>query len=322
MAGQKQAVDRLDVSAQILNFEPGLYSVEVLAEKTVRGASGMLVPCIRLDPLSGDEGPRAFVSALSGSCLIDPEAPLAYLRVAGGTATVLLTIYKLANGMAAPELRICLLQAKSARVEETKAAAVLPSEPLKLMAHIERSGDITVSGGTWAGQPGGRGALEGFAVTPSGGILPEDIEYQAVLGSDWTTPWLTGGEFCGSRGLSLPLLGVRIRLRGEAAKIYQCSYWGSFVGVGEIGPALDGAVCASGGAIMETLRIVVSRRAAIPQVRAVAPAPRVEEAVQKAKLRVAADKDAPAAAKALAKPPKPAMATKGLSSIRASLGRK
>jgi hypothetical protein len=320
--GQAQAVERLDVSAQILNFEPGLYSVEVLAQKTVRGASGMVVPCIRLDPISGEDGPRAFVSALSESCLVDPEAPPAYLRVAGGPAAVLLTIYKLANGMAAPELRISLLQPKTPRIEEAKAADILPSEPLKLMAHIERSGDLTVSGGVWAGQPGGRGALEGFAVTPSGDIRPEDIEYQAILGSDWTTPWLTGGEFCGSRGLSLPLLGVRIRLRGEAAKTYQCSYWGSFVGAGEIGPVVDGAVCATGGAIMETLRVVLSRRSATAQASAVAPAPLPAEPVQRAKLRVASDKDAPAPAKPPAKPSKPAASGRSLSSIRASLGRK
>jgi hypothetical protein len=192
------------------------------------------------------------------------------------------------------------------------------------MAHIERTGDIAVPGGAWAGQPGRSGALEGFAITPSGGVRPEDIEYQAILGSDWTTPWLAGGEFCGSRGLSLPLLGVRIRLRGEAAKSHQCAYWGSFAGAGEIGPALDGAVCAKGGATMESLRVVLSRRAATPQPSATPPRPpeiRQAEAAPKAKLRVAAGKDAPPSMpKPASKPAKPVAAEK-LSSIRATLGR-
>jgi hypothetical protein len=313
--------ERLDVSAQILNFEPGLYSVEVFAQKVMRGASGMLVPCIRLDPIPSPHGPCAFVSALTGSCLVDPEAPPAYLRVAGGTASVLLTIYKMAGGMVAPELRISLVQPPNGPRAENKAAASLPSEPLRLLAHIERAGDITGTGGDWVGQPGSRGALEGFAVTPSGEVRPEDIEYQAILGSDWTTPWLAGGEFCGSRGLSLPLLGVRMRLRGDAAKTHQCTYWGSFAGVGEIGPATDGAACANGGATLEALRVVLSRRATTPQPRPTAPAPRPGEAGQKPKLPAAAGKTAPPPAKAAAKSAKPA-AARSLSSIRATLTRK
>ena len=50
------------------------------------------------------------------------------------------------------------------------------------------------------------------------GIAPEDIEYQAVLGRNWLSPWVEGGKFCGSRGMALPLLGLKVRLKGAAAK--------------------------------------------------------------------------------------------------------
>ncbi len=251
---------RLEVTAQILNFEPGLYSVDVRAPKTLRGASGMTVPCIRLDPIQGSDPGRALVAALSETPLLQPGDPASYLRVHGGRASVLLTIYKLSGSMPAPELRIALVQPVGPGMADAQAAPALPSEPVTLMTHVERAGDIVVQGGVWAGQPGSRGAIEGFAVTPGGGIHPEDIEYQAVLGSDWTTPWLAGGAFCGSRGLSLPLLGVRIKLRGEAAKTHSCTYWGSFVGTGESAACADGAVCANGGAPLAALRIALTRK--------------------------------------------------------------
>jgi hypothetical protein len=234
----------------------------VLAAQTLRGASGMVVPCIRIDPVYSGDNARAFVSSLSDSNLIRPGDPAAYLRIHGAKASVLLTIYKLAGGMAAPELRIALVQPAGPRAPDPKRAAALISEPLRLMAHVERDGDVAVQGGLWAGQPGSRGAIEGFSITPGEAIEADDIEYQAILGSDWTTPWLSGGQFCGSRGLSLPLLGARIRLRGAAAKSHTVSYWGSFVGASEIGPIADGGICSRNGAPLEALRVVLTRRQA------------------------------------------------------------
>ncbi len=309
--GAAPAEAKLEVSAQILSFEPGLYSVDVQAPQIMRGASGMTVPCVRLDPINSGEASRAFVSALSDTNLIYPGEHASYLRVQGAKASVLLTIYKLAGGMAPPELRISLVQPAGARPPESRAQAALPSEKLSLMAHIERAGDVTVAGGVWAGQPGGRGAMEGFALTPGGGLKPEDIEYQAVLGNDWTTPWLAGGEFCGSRGLSLPLLGARIRLRGDAAKNYSCSVWGSFVGAGEIGPVMDGLVCGAGGAALEALRVVITRRVVVA---AAVVKPAVKPA---AKASAAAMVPAKGAGKAAGKMAK----TSALTSIRSRLGR-
>jgi hypothetical protein len=317
------AESKIEVSAQILTFDPGLYSVDVAAPRTLRGISGMVVPCIRLDPVhAGDHG-RAFVSTLSDSPLIQPGDNATYLRVQGAKASVLLTIYKLAGGMAAPELRITLVQPAAASVPETRAAAALASEPLKLMAHVERAGDLTVQGGLWAGQPGGRGAIEGFSVTPGDAVKPDDIEYQAVLGSDWTTPWLSGGEFCGSRGLSLPLLGARIRLRNEAAKAYSISYWGSFIGAGETGPVADGAVCSGGGASLEALRVVLTRRQAQASATLVnhpSAATAAAAAAAKSKQRPGSAAPAPVG-KTLVKPAKVAKVT-ALNSIRSKLGRK
>ena len=304
---------KLDVSAQILTFEPGLYSVEVNAPQIHRGASGMAVPCIRLDPIPTGDAARAFVSALADSSLIRPGDPAMYLRVQGGTASVLLTIYKLAGGMSAPELRISLVPQNAGRTPDAPVAAALASEKLIVMAHVERAGDTEVPAGLWAGQPGSRGAIEGFSITPGDAIKPDDIEYQAVLGSDWTTPWLPGGELCGSRGLSLPLLGARIRLREDAAKNYSISYWGSFIGTGEVGPISDGAVCGGSGAPLEALRVVLTRRQK-PASATLVNHPSSPAAQAKQRAAAAPAKPSPKAAKS--------EKVTTLTSIRSKLGRK
>jgi len=258
----KPAETKIETTVQVLTVEPGLYSVGLAASEVVRGKSGLIMPCIRLDPIrpgSADMG-IAHVAALSDDSLLTPNQAAAYLRVQGGDATVLLTIYRLGSAMKAPELRITRVQPDATPSLAAPPEPKLFSESLTLMAHIERVGDVSSEGGIWVGYAGAGGAVEGFAVTPSGPLAPSDIEYQAVLGADWTTPWLPGGEFCGSRGLSLALLGVRIRLVGEAAKTYSCRIWGRFIGAGEAGPFADGEVCVNNHAPLEGLRVVIVKR--------------------------------------------------------------
>ena len=93
------------------------------------------------------------------------------------------------------------------------------------------------------GDRGSKRWIEGFGLMPGDGIAVSDIEYQAVLGRDWQSPWSEGGQFCGSRGMSLPLLGMRVRLRGTAAKTHTLSISATFVDGTEIGPVTDGEAC-------------------------------------------------------------------------------
>ena len=98
---------------------------------------------------------------------------------------------------------------------------------------------------------------------PIGTIGNDALEYQAVLGNNWNTPWFPAGEFCGSRGLALELLGFRLRLTDAVSEQYECAYWGSFVGKGIVGPVGDGEVCEAEGAPLEAIRVVVTPRAPV-----------------------------------------------------------
>ncbi len=87
------------------------------------------------------------------------------------------------------------------------------------MCHVARLGDVVVSGSEWAGGPELPAAIEGLRidwVAPKGVAL----EYQVLAsGADgrWSS-WVFAGEFAGSRGRRLPLVGLRLRLVGEKSE--------------------------------------------------------------------------------------------------------
>jgi hypothetical protein len=130
------------------------------------------------------------------------------------------------------------------------------------VAHVQRTGDVGARMGDWLGTRGSKLWIEGFAIVPPKGVSPEELEYQAVLGRGWNSPWMEGGKFCGSRGMALPLLGVRARLKGAAAKTHVLRYAATFIDGTEVGPVKEGEACeAESLAALEALQVVLESRA-------------------------------------------------------------
>jgi hypothetical protein len=271
----------LESSAQLLTFSPGLYAVDFLAPQSARTDSGLRLPCARIEPLPpapGQDG-RCYVSVMADGGWISQSDQPVFIRAVGNAPGAILTIYKPAGPMPAPEFRIRRLTPDAAamavsapRAVPSAAADGEASLPLMQLVHIQKVGDVQAPAPEWAGNPGSARQVEGFAITSGGDLTSDDFEYQAILGEDWNTPWAKGGAFCGSRGMGLPLLGFRARLIGAAAEAYECRYWASFANKGVIGPVQNGAACEADRAFMEALRVVVRpREHALPKADAMAP---------------------------------------------------
>ena len=141
------------------------------------------------------------------------------------------------------------------------AEAAPPVANPAVMAHVQRMGDVGCALGEWLGKKGSRQWVEGFGLAPLDGIAPEDLEYQAVLGRNWLSPWVEAGKFCGSRGMALPLLGLKVRLKGAAAKTLECTYSATFVDGTEVGPVSGGETCeAESLAALESFQVVIHPR--------------------------------------------------------------
>lgn len=250
---------RIDVSAQLVELEPGLYNIQIAAKEVVRTQRGMVLPAVRFDTLPPTGNGRAHLSSLTDSSLILAGAPPAFLRVSEGRVPVLITIYKLHGPMQPPDIQMTPMipvAKRGAGAELAEFADRLPSLPVKLLVHMEFHGDVQVDGGAWARAPKGEAAIEGFSITPGGNLPADLLEYQAVLGQDWLSPQMASGEFCGSRQMALALLGVKVAVKPEYAARYHCQVWGRFDGQ-ELGPFENGAVCESAGARLTGLRVTV-----------------------------------------------------------------
>lgn len=114
-------------------------------------------------------------------------------------------------------------------VPEHPAAA-----PVSLHAcgHIQNIGDAASLPGQTIGAPGSRVRLEAVAFKPEG-MDPAALEYATISHDGLLSPWVSFPHFSGTRGAGLPLLGFVARLTGEAARLYDVAYSGTFLKTGQ-----------------------------------------------------------------------------------------
>jgi Clostridial hydrophobic W len=308
-------IAELQVSAHLMTLETGLFCVfQSPGSPPPDPSSGL--PGVRITPAPGIGGRPETVSVTTfrDDGWLDGTAAL--VRVPHGTAQILVTIYQHKGKDAAPRLQVLRLSGEAGALLTEAGLPVTPVGPAapkvkaakpdvrhpEIMAHIQRMGDVGCMLGEWLGAKGSRQWVEGFGMAPANGIAAQDVEYQAVLGRDWLSPWVESGKFCGSRGMALPLLGLRVRLKGAAAKAFECSYSATFIDGTAIGPVSAGEACeADSLAALEAFQIVIHPRSA-----GVAPAkPPLKLVVSKPAAKSPRGKDLPAskaAARAKAKP--------------------
>jgi hypothetical protein len=266
-------VNELRVSGHLMALDAGLFCVFLTPSKAANATTGL--PGVRVSLPPGPAGrPEAVsIATFRDDGWLGGHGDAALVRVTGGPAQVLVTIYQapdLPDG--APNVQVLRLSdSPSAAIPRPTAggAAPMPAQAgqgpktMDMLAHIQGRGDVGALLGDWLGEKGSKLWIEGFAVAPAHEVTPADIEYQAVLGRDWLSPWVEGGQFCGSRGMALPVLGLKLRLRGAAADKFDCTYYGTFVDGSEVGPVRGGEACeAESLAALESFRIVVIPRGA------------------------------------------------------------
>ena len=241
-------ITELRVSANLMTLDTGIFCVFP--------SPGSPVP----DPLTGLPGVRVTAcpglagrpDAVSISTFRDDgwlDNTAALVRVTDGPAQVLVTIYQAAGPGVdlAPRLQVLRLSGDGTTPQADVPAATPADREPDVMAHVQAAGDVPGQFGDWIGKRGSRAWIEGFGVTDKGPIAAGDMEYQGVLGRGWLSPWVDNGKFCGSRGMALPLLGLNIRLKGEAANQYTARYSATFVDGSAVGPIEEGNTCESPG---------------------------------------------------------------------------
>lgn len=300
-------VNELRVSGNLMTLDTGLYCVVNKPSPIADAASGLPGVRLSLPPGSASRPEMVEISTFNPDGWLTGFGDAALVRVHNGPAHLLVTIYQAPNhpegapniqvvkllesvppraggaiaaaapAMAAPALAA---EAPGTAVADQPAATKQPapqgSRSMDMVAHIQGQGDVGALLGDRLGDVGSKRWIEGFAIAPTEAVASSDIEYQAVLGRGWLSPWVEGGEFCGSRGMALPVLGLKVRLRGTAARDFDCSYSASFTDGSQVGPVPAGASCESDSlAPLESFEVNILRRG--QAVAAVVAAPQTQD---------------------------------------------
>ncbi len=263
----QQAITELKVSGHLMALDAGVFCVfNQPGSAPPDGATGL--PGVRITTAPSANGYPGHVSVVGFGAdgWVGGSADAALIRVTGGPAQVLVTVYQAADtAHEAPKLQFIRLTEPPAQAPAPKPApqqAAISATPpaIEVAAHIAGQGDLVGRLGDWMGEPGSKRQVEGFGIAPTeeSGITASDLEYQAVLGRGWLSPWAEGGQFCGSRGMSLPILGLRVRLKGDAAQTHVARVSATFVDGAKAGPVTDGSSCeAPSLAALEAFRVEI-----------------------------------------------------------------
>jgi hypothetical protein len=269
----------LGASVQVLPLPVGLYLFSVTAANpAVARATGQLtLPAVHVG--LGPGVPPEHVHFISGpsthGAWLFAQGDLLVVRISGAGATLILTSVR-APGGEVLSIKVEHLDTRSAALDVAArtgtplplkappaaaaersnrapiakpgkaAAGAADTLPLQISAHVRRRGDMSFVDVPWAGRVGPGLWIESFSVRPLERFGSDDIEYKGLTSAGFETPWLCNEQMCGTKGMSVPLVGFAVRIKaGASSANYDCEYSGYFQSGQTVGPLRNGAPCRS-----------------------------------------------------------------------------
>lgn len=133
---------------------------------------------------------------------------------------------------------------------------------LQVMVHIERIGDRSFGHNEFAGTRGQALRIEALAINIEPPIPGLSLRYMAHIEASGDTPWVTEGEWIGSRESGKRLEGFAIELTGESRTKYDLFYTAHVQNVGDVPPTSNGDFCGTRGSGLriEGIRVWVQEK--------------------------------------------------------------
>jgi GT2 family glycosyltransferase/glycosyltransferase involved in cell wall biosynthesis len=258
----------LSASVQVLPLPPGLYlfSVKAASPAPPRTNGQLSLPAVHvgLGPGVQSEQVEFIAGPSTHGAWLFAQGDLLVTKIKGAGATLIMSSLR-APGGEVLSIKVERLDAR-AEAPATTAAAPRVAEPavnatqssvvssatgngplrIQIGAHIRSRGDLSFTDLPWAGRVAPGLWIESFSLRPLEHFSAQDIEYKALTGSGFETTWLSDEKPCGTKGMSVPLVGFAARLKpSPTAAAYDCEYSGYFQSGVTIGPLRNGAPCRS-----------------------------------------------------------------------------
>ncbi len=302
----------LSASVQVLPLPAGLYlfSVKAAAPRSEPSVGQLNLPAMHVGLGPGVRSDQVEFVAGPGTdgTWLFAQGDVLVAKINGAGATLILTSVRSSIGevlsiaverlearapAAAPtestnipaELPAAATAEAGARAPKAKSAVGPEGEslavPLQIKTHIRSRGDMSFADVPWAGRVAPGLWIEAFSIQPLKHLAAHDIEYKGLTGTGFETPWLSDDQICGTKGMSVPLVGFAMRLKpGAATSAYDCEYSGYYRSGVTVGPLRNGAPCRSAVANDPLegiqIRIVKRPKAVAVSTKAAAPPAKVE----------------------------------------------
>jgi len=261
---------RASVAAAVLQFEHGLYAVEIGEAGGLRSQfCGLEMPLIQVAAPSGhrDGGVEILNGSARGEVWLGHDGGTVVVKAPPAGGQVFVTAYgPSARAVSVPDIDVRRLdrpRANGAAPQSVNANDEPEEIPTEVVLHIERQGDRRFPGRGWVGNRGSKLRIEAFSIRPVDMLMARDIEFKALGPDRRQTPWVTDAKLCGTRGQGMPLTGFAIRLAPHVGDGFDVVYQGAFFESGVVGPRRDGELCIARIADdpLEAINIRLFRRA-------------------------------------------------------------
>ena len=237
------------VSARAMPVARGVYALRYIAS-AVMGEPLRVV--VSIDPDCADDVQLLFGPGATAGVLRQP-GDLCVVSAERDATVLITTLGDGADRLEAVTLHFDRIDQEAGGGSRRQAMAALPgpqaafdsgpevaerSVPLRIGGHVERRGDLFVTGGEWLGDPNGSARIEGFSIQWPRRPANVDISYGCSLLGLGRMPEAVVGEFVGTRMQARAINGISFRLIGEQADSFALIVEASFSDGTRFGPAM------------------------------------------------------------------------------------
>ena len=262
------------VVARLVPLDPGFYAFSLATENAwYEPVSGLALPAVQLCAPPRRDGIIEITDSFgcAGSWLGGRHKVLFVKSPAGGGVALVTGYLSRDPDRLSLELDIRRVTPPDSAVVRLRLGAEGAAERspqrsgFDIVAHIRGRGDVPFFDTPWVGRLGPGLWIEGFTVHPHGRLATASIEYKGLAANGTETPWIESGNFCGTRGRSLPLIGFAVRQKSvPGGAPVDCEYTGYFQSGATVGPTRNGAPCRSAVEqdALEGMQLRITRRPA------------------------------------------------------------
>ncbi len=211
-----------------LELERGLFLIKYESTDDDRNP-----PVVKVSADQGSENSIEVILApdADDAILWSPGAGLV-VRAAGSARLSVIVMAAKPNGSTAARVQVVTLSQDPGGAKERKQTGPLDLSNFRVLGHVAGRGDVIVDADNWIAGPFAPSRIEGFAIQWPDKKPDLTLRYAVTVGGPRPTmgPFVDVGNFTGTRGRALPVVGATLELAGSATNGQQLVVDSIFLG--------------------------------------------------------------------------------------------